>query len=180
MSQVYVREAVGVFDNVEKLDAAIAELEVTAFPRHDISVLGNDNEIKAKLKDGSISLDWLEDYPETPRDISVRPEERTIGTTVLIGVCGYIGGCAAIIAAGPTASTMELLSVIGIGSLIGLGTGLFLAFLMWKKAKKSAQNQMKRGGFLLWVRTPGPDKEKIAQTIMQKHGGKHVHIHSIM
>jgi len=44
-----IREAVGVFDNPEKVDAAIADLEGTAFPRHDISVLGSKKEVREKL-----------------------------------------------------------------------------------------------------------------------------------
>jgi hypothetical protein len=175
----HVHEAVGVFTDLSKLDAAISELEHTAFPRHDISVLGNKKEIQERLQDGSIRLEWLEDYPEAPRDISVRPEEKTIGTTVLIGICGYIGGCIAAISVG-TASTVYLLAAIAAGSILGIGIGMFAALAIWQQAQKKIQNQIDKGGLLLWVRTPEPEREELAQDIMRRHDGKHVHIHTII
>lgn len=178
MQQDMIREAVGVFDNPAQLDAAIAELEVTAFSRQDISVLGNSRDIEQKFGVQSVKTEWLEDDPKSPRGISVRPEEKTIGAGVLIGACAYIAGCIAAIAY-KSASTGFLLLAIAGGSLGGALIGGIIVLVIGYKIRSDVDERIRQGGLLLWVRTTGPDKEQTAQSILRKHGARHVHVHSI-
>ena len=178
MAQV-MREAVGVFDNIEQLDKAIAELETTAFPRQDISVLGNKNKVEEKFGSDTVKPEWVEDNPATPRGISIRPEEKTIGATVLIGVPAYFGGCIGALIVNP-ATNLILLGAVALGSLIGAGIG-YAAFLGLKQRHNRAiKRQIDKGGLLLWVRTPGPHREVKAKDILRRYGAKHVHIHNIV
>ena len=41
------------------------------------------------------------------------------------------------------------------------------------------QEQLKRGGFVLWVRVYHPDEEKRAIAALSKMGARDVHIHEI-
>src|SRR5690606_11393020 len=77
-----IREAVGVFDDQNQLDAAVAELEVTAFPRQDISVL-SQQQVQERFGDDT-RTEWFEDNPAAPRSVPLRPEERHIGAGVII------------------------------------------------------------------------------------------------
>ena len=82
MEHENINETVGVFDNMHSLNEAIAELEVTAFPRQDISILDE----RAARNEGII-MDGkaMADDPEAPRTILIRPEEKAIGVGVIIG-----------------------------------------------------------------------------------------------
>lgn len=177
-TQQTTREAVGVFNTLEDLDAAVAELEVTAFPRHDISVLGTQEDIKEKFGHRAVRAEWLEDNPEAPRMISVRPEEKAIGAGVVIGVCAYIAGCIAAVA-GRELSGFMLVGAITASSFTGAVVGILLALVISHILQRRREMQLKKGGLLLWVRTPGPKREEIAQNIMSKHGARHVHLHDI-
>lgn len=173
-----LREAVGVFAEQKNLDATVAELEGTAFPRHDISVLGNEKKtddyytVKA-------SSDNLIDDPEAPRTISVRPEEKTIGTAALIGCCAYICGTFFVITSGST-STLGIIGTITAGSFLGALIGVATSLLIWKKYNLLLRDRLEKGGLVLWVKTPDPEKERLAQQIMCKHGGRRVHVHEII
>lgn len=172
-----VREAVGVFDAPDKLDAAVADLEGTSFSRMDISVLGSTQEMEEKYG-SSFRTEWLEDNSDAPRDILIRPEEKVIGASFIIGCCAYTAGCVIAIGA-KTASTFVFLMAIAGGSIGGALIGaVIVSFIASKLSNKVAQ-QLRKGGLLLWVRTLDPQKEKIAQDILTKHGARHVHIHSI-
>ncbi len=173
-----IREAVGVFDNPEKVDAAIADLEGTAFPRHDISVLGSKKEVQEKFGSEAIKVEWLEDHPDSPRGIWVRPEEKTIGATAFIGALAYLSGCAAAILARDSSILMLLLAITG-GSLAGAAVAGIIVFMIGYKMADKVHTQIKKGGLLLWVRTPDSSREKIAKDIFRKHGARHVHIHDI-
>jgi hypothetical protein len=41
------------------------------------------------------------------------------------------------------------------------------------------QEQLDRGGLLLWVRTWDAEHEKRASDILSKHSGRDVHVHSL-
>jgi hypothetical protein len=171
-------EVVGIFSDQEDLDAVVAELEGTAFPRHDISVLGNEKQIRERFGTRKISAERLEDEPGAPRTISVRPEERTIGATVFVGVCGYIFGMISALLYGQE-STLGLITSITLGSCIGAAVGLVLLFFVWRKFQLESKSQMEKGGFVVWVRTPDSEREKIAQNIMRKHNGHNIHVRTV-
>lgn len=173
-----VKEAVGVFDSLENLDEAIRELEGSSFPRHSISVLGSRERVEEKFGAKSVNPKWLEDNPNAPRDISIRPEEKTIGASFIIGVPAYVFGCAAALMAHP-ASNIALFTAITAGSLIGAAIGGGAVFLIGQKLKKRIERQLQKGGLLLWVATPTIELEKIALKILRKYDAKHVHIHNI-
>jgi hypothetical protein len=178
MPQATIREAVCVFENQQQLDNAINELETTAFPRQDISVLASDKKLEETFGTANIKVRRLEDSDDAPRDISVRPEEKTIIGTAFAGVCAYILGCTAAILA-KDSSIAVLLSYIAGGSVIGAVIGGAIVYFVTRKLYKDSQHKIRKGGLVLWVKTPAPDKEDVAQTIMRKHGGRNVHIHSM-
>ncbi len=176
--QATIREAVGVFDDRKLLYAAIAELENTAFPRQDISVLGGPHNVEKEFGAPAVNPLLVEDNPDAPRVAPIRPEEKALGAAVLVGGAAYFGGCAAAIMSA-SSSDWQLLTAITIGSAIGAIAGTSVAFAIGALMDRRIKNQIKKGGLVLWVRTPGPNRERLAREILRKYGGRDVHIHDI-
>jgi hypothetical protein len=124
-----------------------------------------------------VPADYLENDEWTPRTVSIRPEEKTIGAGVIIGACAYIAGTLTAISSGAT-TAVGIAFFIALGSLAGAAFGVLADILLWHKFKSESDQQIKKGGLILWVRTPDAEREELAQDIMQKHGAKEVHIHS--
>ena len=172
------REAVGLFTDEHKLQDAVRELETTAFPRDSITVLGTQKEIEEKFGSGSVDPLIAEDDPDSPRQPPIRPEEKTIGTSALIGCATYIGAVSAALIATPVTIPGTLAAVV-LGGGGGAALGTTLAKLLGHHFDKNIEHQVEKGGLLLWVRTPDPDLEYIACNILLRHGATHVKVHDI-
>jgi hypothetical protein len=173
-----IREAVGVFENEESLDAAVSELEKTAFPRQDISVLGNSDSVRRTFGSAEIETARVEDDPESPRGVPVHPEEKAIGAGVVISGLAYVGGCIAAISAN-SMPDIALLYAIAAGSLMGGIIGAVIVLIMRSRYRYNVDRRIRKGGLVVWVRTPEPTLEKAACAILEKHGAHDVHIHDI-
>lgn len=167
-------EAVGVFDDSHKLDVAVAELEGTAFARTDISVAAVESEPLLEEQKGN-ALSWMENH--APRGISIRPEEKVIGSGVIIGCAAYVGGCAAALAAKSATNVILLIAILS-GSLAGALIGSLIVLAIGLRLQNMIAAQMRKGGLMLWVRTADQNKKDVAQKILQKNGAKYVHIHA--
>ncbi len=176
--QERIREAVGLFDNIDSLQEAVRALESTAFPRQDISVLGNRKDLEDKFGVSHVPPALVEDNAETPRESPVRTEEQVIGTGALVGVPAYIGAVSAAIAVGPVALPATLAAVT-LGGAGGALLGGVMAKLLGDHYTHEVDAQIQKGGLLLWVRTPDQERENIACDIMQAHGAKNVRVHTI-
>lgn len=175
--QATIREAVGVFKDQKDLDSAVAELE-TRFSRQDISVLAGERAVERAFGRKTVKPSAVEDNPDAPRTVPILPEERTIGKAVLVGGPAYVGGCLAAIVAN-SASNAALLASIAAGSLAGAAFGAAAVVLISSRLRKTVREQIRKGGLVVWVRTPNKMSEKQACGILEKYGGRHIHIHDI-
>jgi hypothetical protein len=92
----------------------------------------------------------------------------SVGALATAGVVVASGGAlAAVIAATAAAG--------GAGGLIGS----ILANWLGDHHAHHLQEQLDRGGLLLWVRTWHADDEKRAVEILKKHSGSDVHVHAL-
>ena len=173
------REAVGLFTDADKLQDAVRELEGTAFPRDSITVMGNHKEIEEKFGDSIFDPISAEDDPDVPREPPVRPEEKTIGTSALVGAATYIGAVSAALIASPLTIPGSL-AAIALGGSGGLALGSVLARLLGHHYGRNIEKQIEKGGLLLWVRTPDPELEYTACEILLRHGATHVKVHDIL
>lgn len=173
-----VRECVGLFLSGEDLQEAVRELEGTAFPRQDISVMGARSELMEVFGSKTIDPHMAMDNPDTPRAAPARPEEKTIGASVMVGVPAYVGAMAAAISAGAVAFP-AILGAAVIGGMGGGALGGILAKLFGERDVRHYEEQIDRGGLLLWVRTPDREREEVAVGIMRKFHALEVHVHEI-
>ncbi len=173
-----VREVVGVFDNLASLQSAIDDLLTDGFDRSEISLLEEDNIVRSTR--GSERADELEDDTRTPRLPYIESESLNEGKAAIVGGLFYIG---AIVGAGVlTAASGLFSSPIVTGAVTGGLAGIFgfaLALFIGRRQAKWARAQLERGGLLLWARTWTEEREREAMSVMQRNGGRHVHVHAV-
>ncbi len=174
----FVREAVGYFNNVEDLEAAIDELESSGFDRAEISLLASEHAVEEKLGHKYRKVSELEDDPAVLRTHYISKESVGAAEGALIGTPLYFAALAAfgvIVASGGTlvAALAGAAAAGGAGGLIG---GTF-AKLVGDRHAQYLQNELEHGGLLLWVRTWDAQDEKRASAILTKHSGRDVHVH---
>jgi hypothetical protein len=175
-----VREAVGVFHRPEDLQGAIDELLQSGFHRAELSLLASEQAIDRKLAHRYRKIGSLEDDPVIPRAAYVSPEAIGDAEGGLIGILMYVGAMAAagaIVASGGTLTAAIVGAALsgGAGGLIGS----FLARWLGEEHGRHLQEQVDRGGLLLWVRTWDAADEKRAMRILARHAGDHVHVHAL-
>ncbi len=172
------REALGLFDDMNNLQAAIRALETTAFPRDAISILGHRQMIEKDFGTAQIQPYLAESDPSAPRAAPVRDEEHTIGATVLVGCGTYIGAVAAGIALAPASVPVTLMAIILAG---GSGAAIAGALVQQLKRRhdKNIHEQVAQGGLLMWVHTPDAERERLACDILEQFGAHDVHVQDI-
>lgn len=176
--QEKIREAVGIFDDYDRMEKAIEILEEEGFGRHQISVLGSEAALKERFGTEQVSTQRLKDHPDAPRSPDIKREELAIGQGVLIGGGLFTGVAAAVIAAGGMAAP-GLVTAAVLGGAGGSAVGAVLARLLGEKYAAFFQQQIEEGGLLLWVNTPDPAMEAKAQAILKEYGARDVHVHDL-
>ncbi len=173
------KEAVGVFTNVQDLQDCIRTLEGSAFPRHDISVMGQRGELEDVFRQETVDPYKVMDNPHTPRQAPARPEEQTIGASALIGGSAYVGAMALALTAGAVAMPAMVGAAV-LGAAGGGAIGAILTKLLGDNYNDHIQEQIEKGGLLLWVRTPDEHREMLAKVIMRQHHAQAVHIQEMV
>jgi hypothetical protein len=172
-----VSEAVAVFHDVSDLDAAVEELRAAGFAKDDISLLASEDAVARKLGHRYERVEELEDDPEAPR---VAYRTRTsLGESEdrLIGSLTYLP---AVVAAGTVVASAGVVAAAVTGTAIaGALIGTVLAHWLDKSHAEHLQEQLDRGGLLLWVRTPDPETQQRALAILRRHSADDVHIHRL-
>jgi hypothetical protein len=175
-----VREAVGIFHRTEDLQSAIDELLSSGFHRADLSLLASAPTVEQKLGHRYRRVSALADDPAVPRAAYVSTEAIGDAEGGLIGGLTYVGAVAA--AGAIVASGGTLAGAITAAALAGGAGGLIgsvLAKWVGDHHAHYLQEQMDRGGLLLWVRTWNVEDEKRAVRILEKHSATDVHAHAL-
>jgi hypothetical protein len=174
-----VREVVGVFSHHEDFQDAVDELLSTGFHRAELSMLASEHTVQEKLGHLYAKVGSLVDDPTAPRTAYVSPEAIGDAEGGVIGALMYVGAVAA--AGAVVASGGTLAAAISAAAVTG-GAGGFIGSLLARWVgdhhARYLQEQIVRGGLLLWVRTPNVDDELRAAAILRKHSGRDVHAHT--
>ena len=172
-----VREAVAVFDDVSSLEAAVDDLRAAGFDKDQISLLGGHQAVEQKLGHMYERVEEMEDDPEAPRtafvsgkNIDVR-ENRLLGSLTILPT---------VIAAGTVVATAGAVAAAVVGTAVaGALLGTVFAHWMDRRHADWLQEQLDRGGILLWVRTPSEEDERKAMEVLTRYSAHDVHIHEI-
>ncbi len=178
-----LHELVGVFDDQESLQNAIAELELAGFDRRHLSVLGSDKALESQFGTAQIDRQSLEDSACAPRRMEVKKQEVGVAQGVLIGGGMLVGVIGAIVATGGLALPGAIVTTVAVGTGGG-AVGAVLAKILGDKYGEFFQKQIDQGGLLLWVNltdTAQNDEamEQKAREILAKHGARDTHTHRL-
>lgn len=175
-----IREAVGVFHRPEDLQSAIDELLSSGFHRAELSLLASAHAVESKLARRYDKVQDLQDDPRVPRAAYVSTEAIGDAQGGIIGALAYIGATVAsgaIVASGGTLAAAIVAAVLtgGAGGL----AGSILAKWLGDHHANLLQEQIAKGGLLLWVRTWTPADETRAMEILSRHAASHAHVHDL-
>jgi hypothetical protein len=172
-----VREAVAVFDDVSSLEAAVEDLRAAGFEKDAISLLASHDAVERKLGKMYKRVEELEDDPRAPRTAFV--SEKNLGEREN-RVLGSLTVLPTVIAAGTVVASAGALAAAIVGTaLAGAALGTVLTHWMDQRHADRLQEQLDRGGVLLWVRTPTEEDERRAMDVLTRYSAHDVHIHEI-
>jgi hypothetical protein len=173
-------EAVAVFDDADSLEAAIDDLMSHGFDRAEISLLASEAAVEEKLGHRFEKVSELEDDDRVPHTAYVSTESRGDAEGGLVGGLMYIGALAA---AGATVASGGTLgaAIAGAAAMGGAGglIGAVLAKFIEDQHAAHLEEQIDRGGLLLWVRTRDSAQEAKAKEILKTHSAHDVHLHRL-
>jgi hypothetical protein len=175
--QEWVSEAVGVFEDVSALDAAVESLREAGFAKAAISLLASQDTVESKLGHRYQRIEELEDEPSVPRKAYKTRSDLGESEDRVIGSLTYLP---AVIAAGTVVASTGVVAAAVTGiAVAGAVLGTVLSHFMDKHHADWLQEQLDRGGLLLWVSTPDAAAEQKALTILREHSAHDVHIHKL-
>lgn len=172
-----VREAVAVFDDVSSLEGAVDDLHAAGFAQADISLLAAQDAVARKLGHMYTRVEELEDDPRAPRTAFVSEknlgerESRLVGSLTVLPT---------VIAAGTVVASAGAVAAAIVGTaLAGAALGTVLTHWMDQRHADRLQEQLDRGGILLWVRAKDDAAERQAMAILTRYSAHDVHIHEL-
>lgn len=174
-----VREAVAVFDDPEKLEAAVSELQGRGFDRADISFVAREG-MAGHVATPEADMRRAGNDPATPRDAAFSDtdvrQRRVFGTSMAAVIAAFA-------AAGFTVMTGGVLAAAAAAAAVAAG-GVGAAGVLVGREVESGQatflrEQLERGGVLLWVRTRDAAAEERACEILRRHSAHDVHVHEV-
>jgi len=166
-----VREVVAVFDDAETLDAAVFALETHGFDRAAFSLLASEEAVAQKLGHRYQQVREVEDDPKVPRETFFSRISRLEAEYLPAPALASVG---ALMLAG-IGTGLPALIAAGSGALIGAALGR----LIHERHAKRVQEQLARGGLVLWVNVRDPREEKTALEIVRAHSAHDVHAHKL-
>lgn len=180
MTESKLREAVGVFHEEETLQNAVDELLINGFDRADLNLVAGHKTVEEKLGHDYRLVREIEDDPDVPYRAYAGRDSRTEAKSAVLGGLAYVGAVAAagmVLASGGTVAA-ALVSAAAAGGAGGLVGGLFARF-MDRGHARYLEEQIDRGGLLLWVRADGKERERKATEILKRYSAEDVHVHDL-
>jgi len=173
------REIVGIFHLADDLQDAVDELLSCGFDRAELSLLAGEHAVREKLGSRYTKVSGLADNPETPRMAYVSDEALGWAEGSLISGLLYVG---ATVAAGAVLVSGGSLAVAIAAAALSGGTGGLIGSILarWVGHQHAhyLEDQLEKGGLLLWVRVWDVADCERAIRILRKHCGENVHVHT--
>ncbi len=171
-----IREAVAVFDDATAMEAAYSELLQNGFDHSHVSLLASETAVQEKLGHRYSRVAQVEDDPKVPRTAVAFSQGQLYGS--ITGGLIFVGAIAAAIPVfafgGLFATAIIAAAAAGTG---GAAIGGILSGFLAKHHADFVNEQISRGGLVLWVRTMTTASEAKAIGILERTGGRDVHIH---
>lgn len=177
MTKGRVREAVGVFQDEPSLGAAVDDLIRSGFDRSDVSVVPPRRSFERQFGAMYDHVADLEDAPEAPRAGYVGNRTRTQLKAAVVGGFAYLGAVGAaqmMIASGESIAVSAMGA--GIAGSVGGLIGGAVAMILDQRHADYVDQQLSRGGLLLWVQTADSGREARACEVLRRRGARNVRV----
>ena len=175
-----IREIVALFDDSRTLEEAIETLDNNGFNRSDISLLATETSVEEHLGHRFKRVEDIEDDGRIPRKAFVSEHDIAEGEAALVGGLLYIGavaGSAIVVASG--GGFALALAAAAVGGTTGAGLGGVAASIIGEAHAEHLDNQLQKGGLVLWVRLKNDEMKNTAEKILSNAGGRDIHVHDI-
>lgn len=168
-------EAVAVFHDAAKLDAAVDALKKAGFKDEALSLLASEDAVEKKLGHRYERVEEMEDSDEAPRVAYRTQADLDDSEGTIIGSLTFLP---AVIAAGTVVASAGVVAAAVTGTAIaGALIGTVLTRWLDHRHADLLQEQLEHGGLLLWVNIPTVDERDSAVRILMAHDGTDVHVH---
>jgi hypothetical protein len=175
--QAAIREVMAVFDSREAVENAIEDLQSNGFDRTQLSLLASREVVEEQLRHPLTDVRDVADDPATPRS---EPLERPDVGNVMGVAVGPPAAFAALATAGATGGPLAGIAVGALAAGGGVGAlGALLAKSFNDQVVADFQDQIERGGILLWVSLRDPKQEAEAREILARHATGEVRVHEV-
>jgi hypothetical protein len=175
-----VREAVGIFDSAEALQGAVDELQVAGFDRADLSLLATEEALKDVFGDRYATTPDFEHASDVPYSAYVEEDSKSEAKGTAVSVLAYVGAvasAASVVASGGAVAAAIAAAAAAGGA--GGAVGAYLSRFIEQRYATMLEEQLNRGGLLLWVRTPDSESESRAREILSHNSGQDVQVHEV-
>jgi hypothetical protein len=167
-----MREAVAVFDDPERLERAVSDLQSHGVDRADLSFLAHEALGECRID----QVQRLADDPAAPRkpvvsDTDLR-QGRVLGTGLAATIAAFAAAGFTVATGGAaTAAIAALVAAGGVGAVSSI-----VGHQVAEGEGSSLDEQLARGGVLLWVRMHDAETERSILDVLRRHS-RHVHVH---
>ena len=168
-------EAVAVFHDVARMDAAVEALIKAGFDKDDVSLLASEQAVEDKLGHRYERVEELEDSADAPR-VTYRTLAEFVDTErTVTNVLTYLP---TMVAAGTVVASAGVVAAAVTGAAVG-GAVLSTILARWMDQTHAnhIQEQLEHGGLLLWVSASTPEKQETAIRLLKEHEATDVHLH---
>jgi hypothetical protein len=166
-----IREAVGIFFEIDHLHEAVDELVASGFSFEDLGLLAGQDTVRQRLGEFYSEVNESAGGPEGPSTAFVA--EKSMGDTVhaFLGTLFFVGTTAASGAAVASAAVLGGSLVPAVAGAAAMGAiGGALALIIHQSDAEHLEEQVDEGHLLLFVRTEDADEEASAVDILSRHG----------
>jgi len=175
-----IREAVAAFDDPKGMQAALSDLQSHGFDRADITFIARDSYLQGHLAQDYGEMRQAEDDPQAARAAPIDETDIRQRRTLEVSAAATVAAFAAVGLTVATGGATALAAGIGAAAAGGVGgLGALLGKLYGKGQQQFMQEQIDRGGVLLWVHLRDAEAEQRALDALRRHGARDVHVHEI-
>jgi hypothetical protein len=175
-----IREAVGIFFDGEKLQAAIDDLLASGFTHQDIGLLAGEHTVRQSLGHLYEDANQSAGDPDAPRIAFVRKGSMGDALHAWLGSLFFAGATTAAGAAVVSAAVLGgSLLAAGAGAAAIGGIGAAMALIIHESDAEYLEQQVEEGHLLLFVRARDTAHEKQAVDILSRHSAYDARIHSV-
>jgi hypothetical protein len=179
-SEPTVREAVGIFFEVNPLRAAIEELITAEFDESELGLLAGERTVQETLGNLYERSNEFINSPTAPCTAFVANDAVEDTVHALLGSLFFYGVTTAAGAAVASAAVLGGAVFAAVGGVAAVGAaGAAMGLVIHKNDASYLEEQVDEGHLLLFVRTHDSERENTAKEILSRHGAYDAKVYTV-